>query len=169
MQVLDGKLVERSGGLNVLQSLFQVGQFLLDKLSGFLSILQSLSLESLNGLNLLGDVVRNGLEGLESGFDLVNDILVLQNAAVVSKVDLTCSRRQFEELLAGIVITLAESLKGRHGGTSETEGRNDLGPIDLNSRTLYKQSVRDQKKNQRHGGIEYQLTVTADIVKSGNV
>lgn len=136
LEVLEGELVERSGRLNVGEGGLKVSKLLLDSGGGLLSVGKSLGLKSLNGLELLGDVVGNGLEVLVGGLNLVDNVLVLQGGAVLGEVNLGGLVGELQKLLAGLVVTLAESLEGRDGGASKTKSRNNLGPVDLDSVAL---------------------------------
>ena len=63
--------------------------------------------------------------------DLVNDGLVLQDAAVVGKVDGLGLLGQDLNLAAGVVVALLEGLQRGGGLAAEAEGGRDLGPVDL--------------------------------------
>lgn len=136
MQVLQGELVKGSGGLNVGEGGLEVGELLLDGLGGLLGVGQSLGFESLDGLELLGDVVGDGREVLVGGLDLVDNVLVLQGGAVVGKVNLGRLRTKIQQLLASLVVSLAESLERGNGRASESEGGDNLGPVDLGGSAL---------------------------------
>lgn len=136
MEVLKGELVKGSGGLNVGEGGLKVSELLLDGGGGLLSVGESLGLKGLDGLELLGDVVGDGLEVLVGGLDLVDNVLVLEGAAVGGEVDLGGLGGEVEELLAGLVIALAEGVEGGDGGASESEGGDNLGPVDLDGSAL---------------------------------
>lgn len=72
--------------------------------------------------------------------ELVDDSLVLQDAAVVGEVDLLGSLGEDLNLAAGIVIALLEALEGGRGLAAEAQGAGDLDPVDLEcGATLYGQ------------------------------
>ena len=133
VEVLKGKLVEGSSSLNVGESGLKVSKFLLNSLGSFLSVGKSLSLKSLNGLQLLADVVSNRRKALVGSFDLVDNILVLEGRTVVRKVNLGRQNREVKDLLAVIVVSLAESLERGNSRASKAESGNNLGPVDLSS------------------------------------
>lgn len=161
MQVLEGKLVEGSGGLNVGEGGLEVGELLLDGLGGFLGVGQSLGFKSLNGLELLGDVVGDGREALVGGLNLVDNVLVLQGGAVVGKVNLSGLSTKIHQLLASLVVSLAEGLERGNGRASESEGGDNLGPVDLGGSALEESGLENAKLtientrtygNSRHDG-----------------
>jgi hypothetical protein len=129
----DSEVLERTGGLDVLQGLLQVLQLGLNLTLGSLSVLNSLGLEGVDGLQLAVDIVGSGLEGLEVVLELVDDGLVLQDAAVVAEVNGLGLLRQDLDLAASIVVALLESLEGGGGLAAEAEGGRHLGPVDLES------------------------------------
>lgn len=136
VQVSHGELVEWSSRLNVVQSLLQSLELSNNALLGGLSVLHSLGLKSLNGLNLLGNVVSHGLECLVGLLNLVHNRLVLKGRTVVSKVDLLVGLVQVQNLLLGLIVSLSECQQRGTGVTSQSQGRNDLRPVELNSRFL---------------------------------
>jgi len=73
------KVFERSSGLDVRQGSFKISELQVDLLLGSLSILDSLNLESLDGLQLASNVILGGLEGVEALLDLVDNGLVLED------------------------------------------------------------------------------------------
>ena len=119
------------GLLNVLQCLLQVLQLQVDAALGLLSVLHSLGLEGLNGLDLSRNIVRRGLEGAEILLDLVDDGLVLQERAVVGEVDGLRLLRERLHAAAGVVTALLEGLQGRGGLAAETERAGHLGPVEF--------------------------------------
>jgi hypothetical protein len=129
----NGEFVEWPGGLDVLEGLLEVAEFSLNLALGLLSALDSLGLEGINGLQLTGDIVGGGLEGLEVVLDLVDDSLVLQDAAVVGEVDLLGLLGEELNLAAGLIVTLLEGLQGGGGLAAEAERAGDLDPVDLES------------------------------------
>ena len=82
------EILKWSRSLNVLQSLLQILQLQVHTTLGLLCVLDSLSLESLNGLDLPSYIICDWLEGAEMLLELVDDGLVLEEAAVVCEVDL---------------------------------------------------------------------------------
>lgn len=145
--LINGKLVEWPGLLDVLKGSGQVLQLQVDGLLGGLCVLDGLNLKGVNGLDLAGDIVGDGLEGLESLLDLVNDGLVLQDGAVVGEVDGGRLLGQLLDLAAGVLVALLEGLQGGDGLAAEAQGRGDLDPVELEScaskltyRLLYRES-----------------------------
>jgi hypothetical protein len=129
----NGEFVEWPGGLDVLEGLLEVAELSLDLALGLLSALHSLGLEGINGLQLTGDIVTGGLKGLEVVLDLVDDSLVLQDAAVVGEVDFLGLLGEELNLAAGLIVTLLEGLQGGGGLAAEAERAGDLDPVDLES------------------------------------
>lgn len=118
----DSEVLEGTSGLDVLQGLLQVLQLGLNLTLGSLGVLNSLGLEGVNGLQLAADIVGNGLEGLEVVLELVDDGLVLQDAAVVAEVNGLGLLGQDLNLAASLVAALLESLEGGGGLAAEAEG-----------------------------------------------
>lgn len=131
--LIDGKLLEWSGLLNVLEGGGKILQLQVHGLLGGLGVLDGLDLEGVNGLDLAADIVGGGLEGLEALLDLVNDGLVLQDGAVLGEVDGGGLLRQLLDLAAGILVALLEGLEGGDGLAAEAQGRGDLDPVELES------------------------------------
>lgn len=129
----DSEVLEGTGSLDVLQGLLQVGELSLDLALGLLGVLNSLGLEGVDGLDLAANVVGSGLEGLEVVLDLVDDGLVLQDAAVVGEVDGLGLLGQDLDLAAGVVVALLEGLERSGGLAAEAERGRNLGPVDLES------------------------------------
>lgn len=129
----DSEVLEGTGSLDVLQGLLQVLQLGLNLTLGSLGVLNSLGLEGINSLQLAVDIVGNGLEGLEVVLELVDDGLVLQDAAVVAEVNGLGLLGQDLDLAASLVVALLESLEGDGGLAAEAEGGRHLGPVDLES------------------------------------
>ena len=75
----------------------------------------SLSLERLNGLDLRVHVVGDGLEVLQDLLGLVDDRLVLEDGAVVRKVDCRGLRCESVARQRRIVVALPERLQSRNG------------------------------------------------------
>lgn len=129
----DSEILEWASLLDILQRLLQVLELQIHSILGSLSILDSLSLKGLNGLDLATDVVGDGLEGLEVALYRVDDGLVLEDGAVVREVD---GRRRLGELLqlaARILVALLERLQRGDGLSAESEIRGDCLPVKLES------------------------------------
>ena len=122
---------EWPGVLDVLERLLEVAQFLVDYGLGLLGALDGLGLESLNGLDLPSYIVCLGLEGLELLLDVVDDGLVLEDAAVVAEVDVGRLLGENSQLAARIVVALLEGLEGGGGLTLEAELGSELRPVEL--------------------------------------
>jgi hypothetical protein len=105
------------GLLNVLQGLLQIHKLRINLALGGLGILDSLGLESLDGLQLLGDIDGDGLESLVGPLNLVNDGLVLEDSAVVVDIQLLGQGTENDDLAAGLLVTLLEGLEGGDGLT----------------------------------------------------
>lgn len=129
----DSEVLERSGLLNVLQGSGKVLELQVDGLLGSLSVLHSLGLESINGLDLSGDIVGDGLEGSESLLDLIDNGLVLQGRSVGGEVNGGGLLGQSLELASGILVSLLEGLEGGNGLATEAQRAGDLGPVELES------------------------------------
>lgn len=125
------QVVKWPGILDVLQSLLEVAQLLVDNALSLLGALHSLSLESLNGLDLPADVVGLGLEGAKLLLDVVDDGLVLEDAAVVREVDGRGLLLEDGQFTARIIVALLEGLKGGGGLAFETKLGAELGPVEL--------------------------------------
>lgn len=111
------QVLEWPGLLNVLQGLLQVRKLRVNLALGGQGILDSLGLESLDGLQLLGEIDRDGLEGLVGPLNLINDGLVLEDSAVVSDIQLLGQSTENDDLAAGLLVALLERLKGGDGLT----------------------------------------------------
>ena len=129
----DSEVLEGTSSLDVLESLLQVLQLDLNLALGSLGVLNSLGLESVNGLQLAADIVRSGLEGLEVVLDLVDDGLVLQDAAVVAEIFGLGLLGQDLDLAAILIVALLEGLEGGSVLAAEAERGRHLGPVDLES------------------------------------
>lgn len=127
------EVLERPSLLNVLQGRSKILELEVDGLLGSLGILDSLSLEGVDGLDLAVDVVGEGLEVLEALLDLVDNGLVLEGRAVGGEVDGGGLLRELLDAAAGVVVALLESLQGGHGLAAETQRAGHLGPVDLES------------------------------------
>lgn len=129
--LVDGKVVERPGVLDVLQCLLEVGELLVDDGLGLLGALDGLGLESLDGLDLPVYVVGLGLVGAELLLDVVDDGLVLEDGAVVGEVDGLGLLGEDGDLAAGVIVALLERLEGGSGVATEAELLAKLGPVEL--------------------------------------
>lgn len=127
------EVLEGTGSLDVLQGLLQVDQLSLDLALGLLSVLDGLSLEGVDGLQLAVDIVGSGLEALEVVLNLVDDGLVLEDVAVVGEVDGLRLVGKDLNLAAGVIVALLESLQRGGGLAAEAERGRHLGPVDLES------------------------------------
>lgn len=103
---------EWPGLFNVLQSLLQIAQFLVYDALGLLGALDSLRFECLNRLDLPAYIVCLGLESVELLLDVVDDGLVLEDAAVVLEVDGLRLLGKDGDFAARVVVALLEGLKG---------------------------------------------------------
>jgi hypothetical protein len=131
--LVDGELVEGTGLLDVAQGLLKILELEINLLLGGLGVLNGLDLEGLDGLELAVQVVGGGLEGVETLLDLVNDGSVLEDRAVVGKVDGGRLLLQQLQLAAHVVVALFEGLQAGHRLAAQAERRRDLGPVDLES------------------------------------
>lgn len=131
MCTYDSEVLERTGGLDVLEGGSEVLELEVDSLLGGLGVLDSLNLESLDSLELAADVVGGGLEGLEALLDLVDDGGVLEGGAVGGEVDGRGLLGKLLDLAAGVLVALLESLEGRHGLAAETKRVGHLDPVEL--------------------------------------
>lgn len=131
--LIHSELIEWPGGLDVLEGLLKAAELGLNLALGLLSALNSLGLESLDSLQLTGNIVGGGLEGLELVLDLVDNGLVLQDLAVVGEVDGLGLFGQKLNLATGIVVPLLESLERGSGLAAEAERAGHLDPVNLKS------------------------------------
>ena len=127
------EILERSRGLDIFQRFLQILQLQIDTSLRFLGILHSLCLKSLNRLDLPSKIVSRWFECAEVLLNLVHDGLVLQNGAVVCKVDLGWLFGQQLNPTAGILIALLEGLEGGGGLTSQAKGAGYFRPVELES------------------------------------
>lgn len=155
------ELVERTGSLDVLEGLLQVGQLGLNAALGLLGALNSLGLESVNGLELAVHVVGRRLEGLEVVLDLVDHSLVLEVLAVEGKVNGLGLLGKNGELAAGIIVALLEGLQGGSGLAAKAQRGADFGPVDLQGGATLWHSVSKHailtvaiESRQRAGAID---------------
>jgi len=129
--LVDSEVIKRPGLLDVLQCLLEIAQFLVDNGLGLLCALDGLGLESLNGLDLPSYIVCLGLESVELLLDVVDDGLVLEDAAVVAEVDRLGLLGEDSDFAARIVVALLEGLKGGGGLTLEAKLGAELSPVEL--------------------------------------
>lgn len=132
------EVLERTSRLNVLKSLLKILQLRINLALGLLRALHSLGLESRNRLDLPLNIVLLGLESVELLLDVGDDVLVLQEAAVVGEVD--GLRRLGEDLdfAARVIVALLEVGEGLGGIASQAELGAQVGPVDFEgSRTLW--------------------------------
>ncbi|KAI6753107.1 hypothetical protein HG531_005276 [Fusarium graminearum] len=127
------EVLEWSGLLDVLQGSGEVLELEVDGLLGGLGVLDGLSLEGIDGLQLSADIVGNGLEGVESLLDLVDDGLVLEDGSILGEVDGGGLLLELLDLAADVLVALLEGLQGGNSLATETEGAGDLGPVKLES------------------------------------
>ena len=119
------------GILNVLQCLLKVAQLLVDNALGLLCALDGLGLESLNRLDLPSYIVCLGLESVKLLLDVVDNGLVLEDAAVVVEVDGLGLFGENGDFATRIVVALLEGLEGGGGLALEAELGAQLGPVEL--------------------------------------
>ena len=124
---------EWPGVLDVLQRLLQIAQLLVHDALGLLGALESLCLEGLNCLDLPAHVVGLGLESAELLLDVVDDGLVLEDAAVVLEVDGLRLLGEDGDFAARIVVALLEGLESGSSVALEAQLRADLCPVELES------------------------------------
>lgn len=127
------KILERPRLLDILQRLLQIHQLLVHKPLGLLRLADSLRLESLDRLDLAGDVVGCRLEALECLLDLIDHGLVLQRRAVVGEVDGLGLLGQGLHLAARIVVALLERCQGIRRLALEAERGANLRPVNFQS------------------------------------
>lgn len=85
--VVEGELVEWASRLDVVESGFQILQFLCDLLLGLLSRFEGLGFECVDSLVDSSDVVGCWLEVLYLAFELIDNCAVLEGCTVVGEVD----------------------------------------------------------------------------------
>ena len=144
--LVDGEVLEGAGRLDVGERLLQVLELQVDLVLGGLGVLDGLDLEDLDGLQLAGEVVGGGLEGVEALLDLVDDGLVLEHGAVLGEVDGGRLLGEELHLAADVVVALLEGLEADHRLAAQAEGRGDLGPVDLESCASLYFSERETSK-----------------------
>jgi hypothetical protein len=129
----NSEVLERPGGLDVLEGGGEVLELEVDGLLGGLGVLDGLDLEGVDGLELAAHVVGGRLELAEALLDLVDDGLVLERGAVGGEVDGGGLLREQLDLAAGILVALLEGLEGGDGLAAEAQRAGDLGPVELES------------------------------------
>lgn len=127
----NGEVSEWPGILDVLQGLLEIAQLLVDNSLGLLCALDGLGLESLNGLDLPSYIVCLRLESVELLLDVVDNGLVLEDAAVMVEVDGLGLLGEDGDFATRIVVALLEGLEGSSGLTLEAELGAQLGPVEL--------------------------------------
>jgi hypothetical protein len=112
LQTYHSQVGKWPGLLDVLQGLLQIAQLLVHNALGLFGALDGLRLECLDCLNLSADIVCLGLESVELLLNVVDDGLVLEDAAVVLEVDGLRLLGEDGDFAARIVVALLEGLKG---------------------------------------------------------
>lgn len=125
------EVLERPSALNVLQGSLEILQLCVDLALGLLGALHSLRLESLDALDLALDVVLLHLEAAHLLLDVVDDGLVLEDAAVVAEVDRLRLLGEDLDPAAGVVMALLEGLEGLSGTATEAELLGQGSPVEL--------------------------------------
>ena len=125
------EVLERPSALNVLQGSLEILQLCVDLALGLLGALHSLRLESLDALDLALDVVLLHLEAAHLLLDVVDDGLVLEDAAVVAEVDRLRLLGEDLDPAAGVVMALLEGLERLSGAATETELLGQGSPVEL--------------------------------------
>lgn len=123
------RLLPRPGALNITQRLLQTPQLDLHLRLGLLGIAHGHLLELLDRTQLLSDVVRDGFEGLEGALDLVDDGLVLEQAAVVGEVDGLRGFGQDLHFASGVVVALLEGGERAGCAAAQVELRAEFAPV----------------------------------------
>lgn len=90
----------------------------------------SLGLEGVNSLELSLDIVGDGLEVVKNLLGLVDNVLVLENALVVGKVDGGGLLLELGESSSGVLVPLPESRDLGDGVLAQAKVGADLGKID---------------------------------------
>jgi hypothetical protein len=101
----------------------------------------SLSLNSLNALDLSRDIVRGRLESLVGLLDLIDNGLVLEDFAVMSKVDGGLLLLEIRKDTTSLLVALAEGAQSGNGLGLEAEGGRQLGPVDVGGGGLDRHDV----------------------------
>lgn len=137
-ETYNSEVLERPGTLDVAESLLQVLELVLNHALGVLCILDSLRLKGIDGLELARHIVALNLEALDGTLELVDNGLILENAAIVGEVDRLGLLGEDVYFSAGLVVALLEGQELRGCVAAQAEGAGDLGPIDLcGRRTLH--------------------------------
>ena len=125
------QLINRPRLLDIPQSPVQIGQLPIDDRLRLLRALHRRRLKRFDGLDLPPDIVRRRLVRPHLPLNLIHDGLVVEDAAVVLKVDRLRLLRQHRDFAAGVVIAL---LEGRERGRScalEAQLRRQSRPVDF--------------------------------------
>ena len=125
------EVLERPSALDVLQGSLEVLQLCVDLALGLLGALHSLRLESLDALDLALNVVLLHLEAAHLLLNVVDDGLVLEDAAVVAEVDRLRLLGEDLDPAAGVVMALLEGLEGLSGAATEAELLGQGSPVEL--------------------------------------
>ncbi len=125
------QVLKRPCRLDILQRLLQVLQLSIHLALRRLRALHGLRLERINSLQLALYIVLLGLEGTELLLDIVDDGAVLQDGAVVRKVDFLRLFGEELDFAARVVIALLEGGEGLGGAASEAELVAQVCPVDL--------------------------------------
>jgi hypothetical protein len=112
LQTYHSQVGKWPGLLDVLQGLLQIAQLLVHNALGLFGALDGLRLERLDRLDLSGHIVGLGLESIELLLDVVDDGLVLEDAAVVLEVDGLRLLGEDGDFAARVVVAFLEGLKG---------------------------------------------------------
>lgn len=128
------EVLKRPRRLNVGERLLQVLELQADLLARGLGVADGLDLEGLDGLDLAAHIVRGGLERREALLDLVDDGLVLEEAAVLRKVDGRGELLEQLDLAAGVLVARLEGLETGHRLAAQAERGGDLDPVELERR-----------------------------------
>jgi len=127
--LLHRRLLPRPRALNIRQRLLQAPQLDLNLLLSLLSIAQRHALKLLDRRQLLADVVGGRLEGLDLAFDLVEDGVVFEQAAVVGEVDGLGCVGEGLHFAAGVVVAFFEGGEGAGGAAAEAELGGEFAPV----------------------------------------
>ena len=132
-----GEVLKWTSGLNVLQCLLKILQLSIDLALGLLGALDGLCLEGLDGLHLSLHVILLWLERGELLLEVVDDVLVLQKAAVLGEVDGLWLFGKDLDLATGDIVALLEGGERLSGAAPEAKLGAQVGPVNLRGgRTL---------------------------------
>lgn len=132
------EILEWPSRLDVLEGLLQIPQLRIDLALGLFRALHGLGLESLNGLDLPLNIVLLGLESSKLLLNIGDDVLVLQDAAVLGEVDGLGLLGESLDLAARVIVPLLEVAEGGSSLASQAKFGAQVGPVDLEgSRTLW--------------------------------